>query len=157
MIESQFAYYLLILMLRSKTDMQRVEKVQYKTSQAVYNNYMATYDELLALDNNKLKIYQRHLQFLAIEMYKSKNKLNASFMWKTCKEKNITYSLRRGITFFISKSNLQKYGINSLNFRRSVLWKNLPLKLKECKYLQEFKLLLKQSGNLLCTCSACKA
>ena len=50
MIESQFAYYLLILMLRSKTDMQRVEKVQYKTSQAVYNNYMATYDELLALD-----------------------------------------------------------------------------------------------------------
>ena len=51
--------------------MQRVEKVQYKTLQAVFNNYMTTYDELLVLDN-KLKIHQRHLQFLTIEIYKSK-------------------------------------------------------------------------------------
>ena len=36
---------------------------------------MATYDELLALDN-KLKIHQRHLLFLVIEICKSKNKLN---------------------------------------------------------------------------------
>ena len=51
--------------------MQRVEKVQYKTLQAVFNNYMTTYDELLALDN-KLKIHQRHLHFLTIEIYKPK-------------------------------------------------------------------------------------
>ena len=75
--------------------MQRVEKVQYKSLQVVYNNYMATYDELLALDN-KLRIHQRHLQFLAIETYKSKKKLNPSFMRKKYKEKNIPYSLRRG-------------------------------------------------------------
>ena len=74
MIESQFAYCPLIWMFCSKTDMQRVEKVQYKSLQVVYNNYMATYDELLALDN-KLKIHQRHLQFLAIEIYKSKNQV----------------------------------------------------------------------------------
>ena len=43
----------------------------------VISNYMATYDDVLALDN-KLKIHQRHLQFLAIEIYKSKNKLNPS-------------------------------------------------------------------------------
>ena len=79
MIESQFAYCPLIWMFCSKTDMQRVEKVKYKYSQVVYNNHMATYDELLALDN-KLKIHQRHLQFLAIEMYKSKTKLDPSFI-----------------------------------------------------------------------------
>ena len=84
MIESHFAYCPLIWMFCSKTNMQRVEKVQYKSLQVVYNNYMATYDELLALDN-KLKIHQRHLQLLTIEMYKSKNKLNPSFMWKTHK------------------------------------------------------------------------
>ena len=49
--------------------------IKYKTLQVVYNNYMATYDELLALDN-KLKTHQSHLQFLATEVYKSKNKLN---------------------------------------------------------------------------------
>ena len=56
-------------MFCSKTDMQRVKKVQYNTLQVVYNNYIATHDELLALDN-KLKIRQRHLQFLATEIYK---------------------------------------------------------------------------------------
>ena len=38
---------------------------KYKTLQVVYSNYMATCDDLLALDN-KLKTYQRHLQLLAI-------------------------------------------------------------------------------------------
>ena len=118
-----------------KTDMQRVEynikqKLQYKTLQVVYNNYMATYDELLALDN-KLKIHQRHLQFLAIEIYKfKKNKLNTSFMWKTYKEKVIPYSLRR---VFPPNSKLKHSEIwkkNSLNFGGSALWNNLPIKLK---------------------------
>ena len=51
MIESQFTYYQSIWMFCSEIDMQRVEKVQYKTLQVVYNNYMTTYDEFLALDN----------------------------------------------------------------------------------------------------------
>ena len=92
---------------------------------------MGTYDELLALDN-KLKINERHLQFLAIEIYKSKNKPNPTFMWKTYKEKNIPYSLRRGISLFIPNANTQKYGRNSLNFRESVLWNNLYKNLSYC-------------------------
>ena len=43
----------------------------------VISNYMATHDDVLALDN-KMKTHQRHLQFLAIEIYKSKNNLNPS-------------------------------------------------------------------------------
>ena len=58
---------------------------------------MATYDDLLALDN-KLKTHQRHPPFVAIEINKSKNKPNPSFMWKTYKEKYIPYSLKRGIS-----------------------------------------------------------
>ena len=57
---------------------------------------------------------------------------------------------------YFTNANTQKYGINSLNIRGSVSWNNLPIKLKECKYLQEFTLLLKQSGNLPCTFSTCK-
>ena len=53
---------------------------------------MATNDELLAFDN-KLKTH--YLQCLATEIYKSKNKLNPSFMWKTYKEKKLPYSRGR--------------------------------------------------------------
>ena len=59
----------------------------------VYNNYMATYDELVALDN-KLKTHQRHLQFLATEIYKSKNKLNPIFMWNS---RNISHIHGEGV------------------------------------------------------------
>ena len=89
-IEGQFAYCPLIWTFCSKYG--EVEKVQYKFLQVEYNNYRVTCDELLALDD-KLKIHEKKLQFLAIEMYKSKNKLNPSFMWKTYKEKNTPYSL----------------------------------------------------------------
>ena len=67
MKDSQFAYFPLIWIFFSKADMQRVEKVHYKSLQVAHNNYTATYDELLTLDN-KLKINQRHLQFLATEI-----------------------------------------------------------------------------------------
>ena len=62
MIESQFAYCPLIWIFCSKTDIQRVEKVQHKTLQVVYNNYMATHDELLTL-GNKLKILFKLIKF----------------------------------------------------------------------------------------------
>ena len=120
------------------------------------NNYVAAYDELLALDN-KMKAYQRHLQFLPIEIYKSKNKLNPSFMWKTYKEKNIPYLRRRGTSRSIPNVNTQKYGINSLNFRGSALRNNVSIKFKNSKFLQQIKLVLKQGENLPCACSACKA
>ena len=66
-------------------------------------------------------------------------------MSKKCKEKNIPYSLRSSISFSIPNVNNQKYRISSLNFRGSVLWNSLPIKFKKCKFLQEFKPLLKQS------------
>ena len=75
-------------------------------------------------------------------MGKSNNKLNPSFMWETYKQKKIPYSLRRGISRLIANPNTQKNRISSLNFRGSVLWNNLPIKLKECKSLQELNLLL---------------
>ena len=99
---------------------------------------MVTYDKLLALDNN-LKIYQQHLQFPSIEIYKFKNK---NHMGNTQGEK-YSILLRRDISLLIKNAN--------------ALWNSLPIKLTERKSLQEFNLLLKQSGSSPCTCSACKS
>ena len=108
---------------------------------------MATYDELLALDN-KLKTHQSHLQFLATEVYKSKNKLNPSFIWKTHQEKYIPYSRRRSTSLLNPNVNAWKYGTHLAKFRDSVLWNNLPIKFKKFKFLQKYTLLLKQGESL---------
>ena len=44
---------------------------KYKTLEVVHNNYIAKYNDVLALDN-KPKTHRRHLLFLAIEICKSK-------------------------------------------------------------------------------------
>ena len=77
MIETQFPCCPLIWMFCLKIDMPKV--VTFNNFTSGYNNHMATYGDLLALDN-KLKSDQKHLQFLAIAIYKCKNKLNPSFM-----------------------------------------------------------------------------
>ena len=61
MIENQFAYCPLIWMFYLKTHMERIYKgyCKYITLQVMYNNYMATYNNLSALDNN-MRTYQRH-------------------------------------------------------------------------------------------------
>ena len=123
MIESQFAYCPLIWMFYLNIDTQRCNK--YKTLHMAYNNCMAIYDDLLALDNN-LKTHQRHLQFLDIEIYKSKNKPNPSFMWKTFKKGYFSLS--------IPSVNTQKYRINSL---RKCFVEQPTNKYKKCKFLQE--------------------
>ena len=87
-------------------------------------------------------------------MYSCRNKLNPSSMWKAYGEKSTPYSLRSGVPFLVPDANTWKYVINSLKFRRSVLWNNLPVNLKECQSLLKFKPLLKQNGSLPCTCSA---
>ena len=120
---------------------------------------MATYDNLSALDNN-MKAHQRY--FCSSEPLKYINlKINLSFVGKTYKEKKYSIFTEKGVSLSVPNLNPQKYGINSLTFRGSVLWNSLvPVKLKKCRFLQELcfnKLLLKQNENLLCTCSAHKA
>ena len=57
-------------------------------------------------------------------------------MSKTCKEENIPYLRKRGTSPSIPNVNTQKYGINSSNFRGSVLWDNLSITFKNFNFLQ---------------------
>ena len=48
--------------------------------QVVQETYCTTNDELLP-DNSDVSINQRHLQFVATEVFKSGNNFNSHFMW----------------------------------------------------------------------------
>ena len=59
------------------------------------------------------------------------------------------YNLRDGSKLVLSKTKSSRFGINSLKFRGSILWNNLPVSLKS---LNEFKGELKNLGSIHCTC-----
>ena len=68
----------------------------------------------------------------------------------------MSYNLRDGSKLAISKTKSSRFGINFLQFRGSLLWNNLPVSLKNCQSLNEFKLELKNVGNIYCTYLVCR-
>ena len=66
------------------------------------------------------------------------------------------YNLREGSKLVLPKTKSSRFGINSLKFRESFLWNNLPVSLKNCQSLNKFKRILKNLGNIHCTCLVCR-
>ena len=154
-IDSQFNYAPLIWMFAGKTLINKICKIHHRTLQVVYNEYNKSYQELLQL-NNIVSIHQRHLQYLALEVFKSLMHLNPEFMWSYFNEKPITYDLRKGTKVFLPPVKSFRLGLNSVHFRGSILWNNLPSSIKNSQTINEFKVKLKNLGNIHCTCGVCR-
>ena len=137
-------------MLAGKTLINRICKIHHRTLQVVYNDFNKSYDELLEL-NKDLSIHQRRLRYLAIEVFKSIMHLNPQFMWSSFEEKPISFNLRDGSKLVLPKTKSSRFGIDSLRFRGSLLQNNLHASVKNCQSLNEFKLELKNLGNIHCT------
>ena len=69
-IGSQFNYAPLISIFAGKTLINKICKIHHRTLQVVYDDFNKSYDELLE-QNKDLSIHQRHLHYLAIEVFKS--------------------------------------------------------------------------------------
>ena len=73
-IHSQFHYCPIIWMFCNKTSFKKINKLHHRILKVIYGLYDLTFQELLEIDGG-LAIHQRHLQFLAAEVFKSINNL----------------------------------------------------------------------------------
>ena len=106
---------------------------------------------MLELNND----HQRQVRYFATEVFKSIMHFNPQFMWSYFEEKPVPYNLRDVSKLVLPKTKPSSFGINSLQFRGSLLWNNLPVSLKNCQSLNDFKLELKNLGNIHCTYLVC--
>ena len=102
-----------------------------------------------------LRIASRNLQLLMIEVYKTIQNLNPSFMKEIFVQKDMTYSLRNKLMMRIPKTQTSRHGIESLSFLGSKLWNNLPEELKNIKTLPSFKRQIK-GWKVNCNCRLCR-
>ena len=137
-IDSQFNYAPLIWMFAGKTLINKICKIHHRTLQVVYNEYYKSYQELLQL-NNIVSIHQRHLQYLALEVFKSLMHLNPEFMWSYFNAKPITYDLGKRTKVFLRPVKSFRLGLNSVHFRGSILWNNLPSSIKNSQTINDSK------------------
>ena len=92
-IKAQFSYCPLIWMFHDRCLNAKVNKIHERALRIVYKDSHADYEALLTLDN-AVSIHQRNLQYLMIEIYKTKHNLNPSFMNEIFETRNVHYDLR---------------------------------------------------------------
>ena len=124
-INSQFNYAPLIWMFANKCSIDKILKIHKRTLQIVYGVYDESYENLLNRSGD-ISIYKKHLRYLAIEVYQSLAMLNPGFTWNLFERNHIPYNLRRGGLLLLPPAKSARYGVNSLAFRGSLLWNNLP-------------------------------
>ena len=152
--DSQFNYASIIWMFCNEELYNKIKTVHYKALKVVYQSN-ASYDDLLDLSGSS-SIHQKHLWFLMTEIFKSTVNVNPQFMWTFFQNKDISYNLRRGPVLFIPPAKSTRYGTNSIQFRGSLVWNNLPSFIKTSSSVAIFKKNIKSIGNIECGCLICR-
>ena len=104
-----------------------MKNIHKRTIRVVYNEYEKNRKDFPA-DHDEVSIPQKHLQFLATEVFKSSKKLNPPFMWCFFENHEIPhnfYNLRCGSVVKLPGTDTTKHGINPLNFRGARRYQNL--------------------------------
>ena len=153
-ILSTFNYCPLVWMFGSKSNNTIINKTHKRALSAVYKDFTLGFEELLQKDAS-VSNHVKNLRFLLVEVYKSLNGENPSFLWDMFNVKNCKYSLRCGKALCLPRTKTKKFGLNSVEFRGSLLWNYLPLSIKSSKNLQEFKRKIKNWIGDTCTCKIC--
>ena len=153
---SQFNYCPLIWMFHNRALNNRINKIHERALRLVYQNKNLSFSELLELDN-AVTIHQRNLQVLVTEIFKVKNNLSPEIM-KQVFDFQEPYNNLRSETSQFRRENIKTthYGIQSAKFLGPKIWVMVPQNIKNCKYLQEFKRLIKGWKPETCPCRMCK-
>ena len=131
-------------------DYLKMQKIHHKTLKVIYQSNKI-YEELLELSET-VSIHERRLIFLVTEVYKSTSYLNPKFMCSFFTHKEIPYNLRKGQLLSLPPARSTYYGANSVYFRISLIWNNLPSYLKSSRSVCKLKKKTKNFRNTDCGC-----
>ena len=79
-IESQFGYYPLIWMFHSRGVNKKINHLHERSLRIVYKDNISSFKDLLKKDRS-FTIHQRHIQSLAIKLFKLKQNLSNNIMY----------------------------------------------------------------------------
>ena len=123
-IKSHFSYCPLIWMFHGRATNSRINKIYERALRIAYRDTESSFDEL---KDNSVSVRQRNLQLLMIEIYKTENSLNPSFMEDIFVERpNIPYDLRNNDGLLVPRANTTAHGIETIRYVGSRLWNTLP-------------------------------
>ena len=153
-VYSNFNYCPLVWYFSSTKSLQKIEKIQERALRFLHNDHVSSYDDLLLKSNRSTMLVSRQ-RILCIEIFKTLNKLNPTFMNDIFSVRTSNYSSRNPNNLNHFRPNQVTFGSNSLRAMGPKIWNCLPNELKSAEILKSFKNLIKQWDGLTCKCNAC--
>ena len=140
-------------MFSKTTSLKKIENLQKIALRFLYNNYQLTYEELLDKANSSTMNVKR-LSFLCVEIYKTINNLNPSFMKHIfeLRETNRNVHEKYRLNLNIPNYNQVTFGKKSLRIFGPKIWNSLPYHIKSSKNLETFKTAIKNWDGVNCKC-----
>ena len=155
-INAQFAYCPLIWMFHDRNINNKINRLHERALRIVYKDDYSTFEELLIKDD-AVTIHHRNLQYLAIELYKSKNNYAIDMMNEIFVDRNyIGPPLRSQTDFDIPPVHTVHKGDDSLRYFGPLIWNIIPKKIKNEPSLKIFKEQIKKWKPVNCPCRLCK-
>ena len=151
-ITTYFNYCPIVWMFCSRKMNNLINNVHKRALRVAYNDYDSTFEVLLSKDH-ATTIHQQNLQRLAIEMYKTKINQNPNFLNDIFKFHQSSYDLRNE-AYSSKKPNTVIYGTETVSYRCSQIWNNLPIEVRNANNLEIFKRQIKQI-TIPCSCKLC--
>ena len=91
-----------------------------------------------------------------IEVYKYLNGLSPDIMSDIFKLRENAYSLRNFHIFDSQNPRTKTFGLDSIAYRASQLWKNVPEEIRNSTSLPMFKKKIKKVPLISCSCNCCR-
>ena len=154
---SNFNYCLLVWHFSSAKSAHKIKKMQERALRFLYNDNNSTYEELL-VKSDKCYMHVAHLRNLCIEIYKTMELLNPTFMQYLFHFKLSSRSIRpqrNPYDLHHHRPNQVNSGTNSLRSLAPKVWNSLPNDRTSAVNIIVFKRLVKQWNGVKCNCNAC--
>ena len=91
-----------------------------------------------------------------IEVYKYLNGLSPDIVNDLFKLRENTYNLRNFHIVESKNPRIKKFGLDSIAYRASQLWKNVPEEIRNSTSLPVFKEKIKKVFSISCSCNCCR-
>ena len=129
---SHFSYCPLVWMFHNRNINTRINNLHFRALRMVYRKEISTFEELLERDSS-VTIYQRNLQFLAIEMFKVEKGLAPIFMNEIMKgaENVSSNTLANAIFYNSSNPKTVNYGLDTVRCLGPKIWQLVPREIRE--------------------------
>ena len=152
-IISQFNYCPVIWMYCQRKSNNLINRIHERALRIAYNDYLSDFETLLHLDDS-VTFHQRNIQALCLEIYKTLQNKNPTFMNNVFKFNVSNYHTRNQGLIYPNPRTVS-YGLESFGYKANQIWSSIPNDIKSGN-ISAFREFSKANCTNFCKCNLCK-